>query len=180
MVWLRSNHRQAEAIWLQFGKKGATVQTICYDEARDAALTHGWIDSLIQKFDDDFYLTKFCKRRPRSVWSKVNCSIAERLIESGQMAEAGMAEIRAAQADGRWHGAYEPPSKAEVPADLLAAIHASPQAHECFKTVKATQRYAMIYRTNEAKTPETRAKRIAKFVRMLEDGELIFNAKPKA
>jgi len=113
------------------------------------------------------------------VWSKINCGIAERLIADGLMSEAGMREVNSAKADGRWDRAYEPASKATVPGDLQAAIDASPKAKAFFKSVRGTNRYAMIYRTNDAKTPATRAKRIQQFVEMLERKELIFPAEPK-
>jgi uncharacterized protein YdeI (YjbR/CyaY-like superfamily) len=112
-------------------------------------------------------------RRQRSKWSAKNKARALGLIAEGRMRPQGLAEVEAAKADGRWDAAYAPQSAADVPADLQAAFDANPKAAAFFATLKGANRYAVLYRIGEAKKPETRAARIAKFVAMLERGETL-------
>lgn len=170
--WLVENAESADSVWLQFSKKGSGHTTVTYIEARDEALCFGWIDSVKYGFDEQFYLMRFSQRRPRSVWSKINCGVIEELVASGRMSERGLREVEQAKKDGRWDRAYEPQSTATVPDDLAAAIAANPKAAEFFATLKGSKRYVFIFRTNSAKTEATRAKRIAEFVRMLAEGQV--------
>ncbi len=133
----------------------------------------GWIDGQKAKHDDDFYLQRFTPRTPRSKWSKINRSKAEALIAAGRMEPAGRAAVAAAKADGRWAAAYDPPSTATVPADLRAALAADEKASAFFATLSSQNRFAILYRVQEAKRPDTRARRIAKFVAMCARGETI-------
>lgn len=176
--WLAANHAQPESVWMQFAKKASSHSTISYLEARDEALCYGWIDSVLNKFDDDFYLVKFSHRRQKSIWSKVNVGVVEKLIAEGRMTPHGLKEIEAAKADGRWERAYEPQSTATVPEDLQEAIEANPRAAAFFKTLKGVNRYALIFRVNDAKSPTTREKRIADFVTMLAKGEAPYLIQP--
>ena len=143
-------------------------------EAVEAGLCFGWIDGLMNPYDERFYLIRFTPRRPRSKWSQINVEKADALIEAGRMRPGGMAEIEAAKADGRWADAYPPHSRAEPPPELRAALEASPRAAAFFATLKGANRYGLIYRVLDAKRPETRSKRIAEFVAMLERGETLF------
>jgi len=166
-AWLEANHASSSGVWLLLIKKGSTKSGPTYAEALDVALCFGWIDGQAKKLDDDFSLQRFSPRRPRSVWSQRNRDKVQALIEAGRMRPAGMAEIERARADGRWDAAYAPPSTAEVPDDLQAAIDANPAAAAFFATLDRQNRFALIYRTTTAKKPETRARRIAQFVEML-------------
>jgi uncharacterized protein YdeI (YjbR/CyaY-like superfamily) len=172
-AWFAENHASHSGFWLKIGKGAGAGETVNYAECLRIALCHGWIDGQKKSFDDAFWLQRFTRRTARSKWSKVNCDSAEALIEGGAMRPAGLAAIEAAKADGRWAAAYDPPSTATVPADLAAALAADPQAEAFFATLTKTNRFAILYRTQDAKKPETRAARIAKFVDMCHRHETV-------
>lgn len=172
-TWLEANHAASDGVWLKLIKKGSSQSAPTYVEALEAALCYGWIDGQGRALDADFSLQRFTPRRKRSPWSQRNRDRVQALIDAGRMRPAGFAEIERAKEDGRWDAAYAPPSEAEVPDDLRAAIDASPDAAAFFATIDRQNRFALIYRTNDAKRPETRAKRIAQFVGMLARGETI-------
>jgi uncharacterized protein YdeI (YjbR/CyaY-like superfamily) len=173
-AWLGDQPPSSAGMWLKLAKKGSGIASVSKAEAVDAALCHGWIDGQMNPYDEASWLIRFTPRRPRSKWSLINCERAEALIAAGRMRAAGRAEIEAAKADGRWANAYPPHSRAEPPPDLQAALDASPEAAAFFATLKGANRYGLIYRVLDAKRPETRAKRIAGFVAMLERGETLF------
>ncbi|MEA3034980.1 MAG: hypothetical protein QOH04_739 [Sphingomonadales bacterium] len=173
-AWLERHGAGSAGFWLRLFRKGSGIASVAKAEAVDAALCFGWIDGLMNPYDETSWLIRFTKRRPRSKWSVINRERAEALIAEGRMRPAGLAEVAAAKADGRWADAYPPHSRAEPPPDLQAALDASPKAAAFFATLKGANRYALIYRVLDAKRPETRAKRIAGFVAMLERGETLF------
>jgi uncharacterized protein YdeI (YjbR/CyaY-like superfamily) len=172
-AWLDAHHAASDGVWLEFAKKGSGETTVGYDEALDAALAYGWIDSQVRRLDERFYLQRFTPRRARSPWSKRNRELAEAMIAAGRMHPAGLAEVERAKADGRWERAYDSPANASVPDDLQAALDASPKAAAFFATLSAQNRYAITYRLQDARKPETRARRLATFVEMLERGETL-------
>jgi uncharacterized protein YdeI (YjbR/CyaY-like superfamily) len=137
------------------------------------ALCFGWIDSQKRGLDERHFLQRFTPRRPGGRWSRINREKAEVLIEAGVVRPAGLAEIEAAQADGRWEAAYQGQRTAKVPDDLQRELDASPAAAEFFASLDGANRYAILYRLDEAKKPETRQRRLRKFVAMLERGEKI-------
>jgi uncharacterized protein YdeI (YjbR/CyaY-like superfamily) len=149
------------------------MESVSYAEGLEVALCFGWIDSQKRSFDDKHFLQRFTPRRPRGRWSKVNREKAESLIESGRMRPAGLAEVEAAKGDGRWDAAYAGQREAAVPADLQAELDRSAAAREFFAGLSGANRYAILYRLDEAKRPETRERRLRKFVAMLERGETI-------
>ncbi len=171
--WLEENHDSAAGVWLKIAKKGAPEPSVTYAEALELALCFGWIDSQKRGLDETHFLQRFTPRRPRGRWSKTNRAKAEALIESGRMRPTGLAEVEAAKADGRWEAAYDGQRTAEVPDDLQRALDATPVAREFFQGLDSANRYAVIYRLNDAKKPETRERRLRKFVAMLERGEKI-------
>ena len=171
--WLEAEHADCDGIWVRFPKKGTGLPTVDFVEAIEVALCFGWIDGQRKGLDDTHYLQKFTPRRARSKWSQINVEKADALIASGRMKPAGLAEVERAKADGRWDDAYAPASKIEVPDDLRAALDASPDAAAFFATLTGSSRYAVLYRIHDAKRPETRARRIAQFVEMLERGETV-------
>jgi len=171
--WLDEHHSKSKGIWLKIAKKGAETDTVNYAEALDVALCYGWIDGQKGALDADFWLQKFTPRGPRSKWSKVNREKATALIESGRMKPAGLAEVERAKADGRWEAAYDAQSKASVPEDLQRELDANPDAAAFFATLESYNRYAILYRIQDAKRPETRAQRIEKFIGMLKRGEKV-------
>jgi uncharacterized protein YdeI (YjbR/CyaY-like superfamily) len=171
--WLGKEHARCGGLWLKIAKKGSGVESVSYVEALEVALCFGWIDSQKRGFDEKHFLQRFTPRRPRGRWSRINREKAEALIAGGRMRPAGLAEVEAAQADGRWDDAYEGQRTAEVPADLQRELDASSAAREFFATLDSANRYAIVYRLAEAKRPETRERRLRKFVEMLERGERI-------
>ena len=173
--WLGSHHEKSRGVWLVVSKKGTTTPTrLTYDQALEEALSHGWIDGQAQGRDDKSYRLRFTPRRSRSAWSKRNTVIANRLISEGRMHAAGTAEIERAKSDGRWQAAYHGQATIEVPNDLTAALNAQPAAKAMFQILSAPNRYAVLYRIQDAKRPETRARRIERFVAMLARGETIY------
>lgn len=158
-------------MWLKIAKAGSKQRSVTYAEALDEALCVGWIDGQKRAVDADHWLQRFTPRRPRSKWSRVNTDKAQALIAAGKMQPAGQAEVDAAKADGRWQAAYAPQRLAAVPEDLAVAFAENPAAAEAFEQLDSRNRYAIIYRINDAKRPQTRADRITKFVAMLARGE---------
>ncbi len=173
-AWLAEHHADSDGIWVKFAKKASGIESVVYKEAVHEALRYGWIDGHTKRVDDDWYIQRFTPRRARSRWSKINCAKAEALIASGAMQPAGLAVVARAKADGRWDAAYDAPSTATVPEDLRAALDGDPKASAFFETIDANNRYAILHRLQEAKKPETRARRIEKFVTMLSRGETIY------
>jgi uncharacterized protein YdeI (YjbR/CyaY-like superfamily) len=172
-AWLERNHDQPDGIWLKIAKKGAEEPSVTYAEALDLALCFGWIDSQKRGHDEQHFLQRFTPRRPRGRWSRINREKAEGLIAAGRVRPAGLAEVDAAKADGRWDAAYEGQRTAKVPDDLQRELDASHTAREFFAGLDSANRYAIVYRLNDAKKPETRERRLRKFVAMLERGEKI-------
>jgi uncharacterized protein YdeI (YjbR/CyaY-like superfamily) len=172
-AWLEQSHGSSAGVLLKIAKKGSGQRSVTYAEALELALCFGWIDSQKRGFDEAFFLQRFTPRRPRGRWSKINREKAEALIAAKRMRPAGLAEVEAAKADGRWEAAYAGQGTAEVPEDLQRELDASPAAREFFQGLDGANRYAVIYRLNEAKKPETRERRLRKFVAMLERGEKI-------
>ncbi len=172
-AWLDDHHAEPDGIWLKIAKKGAPEPSVTYAEAVELALCFGWIDGQRRALDATHFLQRFTPRRPRGRWSKINREKAEALIAPGRVRPAGTAEIEAAKADGRWEAAYEGQRTAAVPDDLRRELDASPAAAEFFAGLDSSNRYAIIYRLGEAKKPETRERRLRKFVAMLERGEKI-------
>jgi uncharacterized protein YdeI (YjbR/CyaY-like superfamily) len=171
-VWLGRN-AASSGIWMQIAKKDAQLASITYHEALEVALCHGWIDSQKRRHDAHSFLQKFTPRGPRSVWSRVNRDKAEALIAAGRMKPAGLRAVEQARANGRWDSAYDPQGRAEVPADLRAALDRDPGARAFFETLTGANRYAVLFRIQTAVRPETRARRVQQFVAMLARGETL-------
>jgi len=172
-TWLATHGGNAAGLWLKIAKAGNAASSLTKAQAIDGALCHGWIDGQIDKYDEAWFLTRFTPRKRSSKWSENNRKRAEQLAAEDRVAPAGLAEIEAAKADGRWDKAYAPASTAAEPEDLTAALDAVPAARAFFDTLTGANRYAILYRVQTAKKPETRAARIAKFVGMCARGETI-------
>jgi uncharacterized protein YdeI (YjbR/CyaY-like superfamily) len=171
--WLADNHASSEGVWIKMAKKDAGVPSVRYPEVLESALCFGWIDGRREALDDRHFLQRFTPRRRRSRWSRINRDTAERLIADGSMRPAGLAEVQRAKADGRWEAAYEGQRRSVVPQDLQRELDARPRAKAFYAELSSQNRYAISYRLQDAKKPETRARRLAKFVAMLEAGETI-------
>ncbi len=172
-AWLEDHHAGAEGIWLKIAKKDSGVESVTYAEALELALCFGWIDSQKRGFDERHFLQRFTPRRPRGKWSRINREKVEALIAAGTMRPAGLAEVEAAKADGRWDAAYAGQRTAKVPADLQRELDRNRDAREFFATLDSANRYAILYRLEDAKKPETRERRLRKFVGMLERREKV-------
>lgn len=173
-TWLAKNHATADGIRVKIAKKSSGIRSITFAEALDIALCYGWIDGQSKGLDEQWYWQRFTPRRKRSLWSKRNRENVERLIAEGRMQPAGQAEIDRAKADGRWDAAYDSPATATVPDDLAAALRRSPGARKFFESLDAQNRYAILHRLMTVKRPDTRARKIVKFLEMLERGEKIY------
>jgi uncharacterized protein YdeI (YjbR/CyaY-like superfamily) len=172
-AWLEEHHAAADGVWVQIAKKGTGIDSVRYPEVLDTALCFGWIDGRREALDERFFLQRFTPRRPRSRWSRINREKCEGLIAAGRMRPAGLEQVERARADGRWDAAYEGPRTIGVPEDLQRELDARPEAKAFFESLSSQNRYAILYRLHDAKRPETRARRLATFVSMLEAGETL-------
>ena len=166
--WLAENGTTSAGIWLRFAKKGSGLASVTYPEAVDAALCYGWIDGQVKSEFDTTYRQRYTPRGKRSIWSKINREKVAALIADGRMRPAGLAEVERAKADGRWEAAYDSPKTAAAPPDLLATLAASPKAAAAYAALSSQNRYSIVFQLQTAKKAETRARRIAAFVAMLE------------
>jgi len=174
--WLSANHDRETEIWIQIFKKDSGLPTVTHPQALEIALCWGWIDAIRKPFDDESFLQRFTPRRPKSMWSQVNRDHVARLTAEGRMTPHGQKQVDAAKADGRWDAAYAPIRAVTVetmPADLRAAIEANSRARKTFQTLGKQNLFALVFRTNNMKTPAGRAKKIADLVAMLARGETI-------
>ena len=169
--WMREHHATASCIWVKYAKKKSGIPSIDWNQAVDVALCYGWIDGQSKSLDETYAIQRFTPRGSRSKWSKLNRERVARLTKAGLMQPAGVAEVERAKADGRWDAAYDSAATAKVPDDLAKALAKSAKAKKFFESLSSANRYSILYRLQEAKKPETRARRLAKFVDMLKKGE---------
>jgi len=174
VAWLEEQHNKSDGLWLKIAKKGSGIETVTFQEALNVALCYGWIDGQRARFDERFFLQRFTPRRSRSKWSRVNREKVTKLIETGEMKPSGLREVERAKADGRWDAAYEPQSTATVPDDLLGELEKNDAAREFFSALNSANRYAILYQIQDAKRPETRARRIEKYVAMLAEHKKLY------
>jgi uncharacterized protein YdeI (YjbR/CyaY-like superfamily) len=172
-AWLAENHDTSAGVWLKVAKKGAPRKTVTYAEALEEAIRYGWIDGQKRGFDEHFWLQRFTARGPRSKWSMVNRQKASELIDQGRMHPAGLAQVQAAQRDGRWDQAYEPQSTATVPPDFQEALDRHPAAKAFFETLTGARRYGFLYRLHHATRTDARAKRIESYIALLSAGKTL-------
>lgn len=170
--WMRDNHAKLEdGLWVKFAKKATGLASVTYEEAREVAIIYGWIDGLKNAIDDKYYAIRFTPRRPRSIWSKINCDIAEELIKRKKMRAAGLREVKAAKADGRWDRAYGGQATMPVPKEFARALAKHPTAKKNFAALRATIRYAVLFRIHDAKRETTKQRRIDEFIAALDRGD---------
>lgn len=172
--WLQKNFSKEDAIWLRLYKKNSGAKSINYAEALDVALCYGWIDGLVNKYDEDSYLQRFTPRRPKSLWSKKNVEKVERLIAEGKMKVPGLNEVEKAKADGRWAAAYDSHRTMEIPADLKKFLNKNKKANVFFDSLNKTNKFAIVWRLQTAKKPETREKRMKAIIEKLKNGEKFY------
>jgi uncharacterized protein YdeI (YjbR/CyaY-like superfamily) len=172
-AWLETHHASSRGVWLKVAKKGAGAASVTYAEALDGALAWGWIDGQKRTCDDEWWLQRFTPRTAKSPWSKINRAKAEAMIAAGTMEIPGVAEVERAKRDGRWERAYDGSRASAVPADLAAALARNARAQKFFDALDSANRYAILYRVQTAKKPETRAERITRFVALCARHETI-------
>ncbi len=179
-AWLDENHTTSPGTWLQISKKDSGIRSVSHAEALEVALCYGWIDGQRKKSSDEIWLQRFTPRGERSIWSKVNRAKALALIEAGRMQPAGIAAIERARKNGQWDSAYDAVAAAKIPDDLERELRNNKQAKAFFEQLSSQNRYAILFRLQTAKKPETRAKRLEKFVAMLARNETIYPQRPKS
>lgn len=177
--WLDEQGETSPGAWLRFAKQGAPESTVSKSDAIDCALAYGWVDGQLGRVDAHFFKTRFTPRRAKSAWSQINRERVERLEHAGRMRPSGRAQVDQAKADGRWAAAYAGQSEAVPDADLNAALDAESAARELFDALDSANRFAILYRVQQAKTPEKRAVKIAEMVAMLSRGDTIHPRKAK-
>jgi uncharacterized protein YdeI (YjbR/CyaY-like superfamily) len=177
--WLEEHGAAAAGAWFRFAKQGAPESTVSKSDAIDCALAFGWVDGQLGRLDAQFFKTRFTPRRPKSAWSQINRERVERLEETGRMRPRGQAQVDQAKADGRWAAAYPRQSEAPLDADLRAALDAEPSARDLFERLDSANRFAVLYRVQQARTPEKRSAKIAELVAMLSRGETIHPRRAK-
>jgi uncharacterized protein YdeI (YjbR/CyaY-like superfamily) len=169
--WLAEHHAQSNGVWLRFFKKDSGKKTVVYAEALEEALCYGWIDGQVNKYDAESYIQKFTPRRAKSTWSKRNTAIVERLVKEGKMETAGMQQVELAKADGRWQQAYDSPRNMKVPEDFLEQLSKNKKAKAFFDALNKANQYAIAWRLQTAKKPETREKRLKEILKMMREGK---------
>ena len=169
--WLADNHELQAGVWLKMAKKSSGIRSVNDDEVVDIGLCYGWVSGRRKSFDERYYLQKYVPRRPRSLWSKRNVDKVEMLLAAGRMRAPGMAEMRAAQADGRWDAAYESQKHATVPPDVLAALEDNKEAKDFFDSLDKTYQYRLYLPVLQSRSSKARAARLERMIAMLEAGE---------
>ncbi|MEU9838398.1 YdeI/OmpD-associated family protein [Actinomadura sp. NPDC048032] len=168
-AWLAEHHESGDGAWLKIAKKGSDAASVTITQALEIALCYGWIDSHRRTHDERFYLQRYSRRRKGGSWSRKNVERVEALTAAGRMRPPGLAEVAAAQADGRWAAAYTAQHDATVPPDLAAALATCPQAAARFEALDKTSRYLMILPLLKARTPAGRATRLNRALSELRD-----------
>ncbi|MDE2201162.1 MAG: YdeI/OmpD-associated family protein [Burkholderiaceae bacterium] len=170
-AWLEANGDAVPGAWLRIAKQSADASTVSYAQALESALCYGWIDGQKQAENEHYWLQRFTPRTARSIWSRINKAKAEALIAAGRMRPAGLRVIDQAKRDGRWAAAYASASKSTVADDLQQALDSNPKAKQFFSSLNGQNRYAILFRIQNVKKAETRARKIAQFIDMLNKGE---------
>jgi uncharacterized protein YdeI (YjbR/CyaY-like superfamily) len=170
-AWMAKEHTRVPGLLLRIYKKDSGVSSVTYAEALEQALCFGWIDGQKLPLDANSWMQKFTPRRARSRWSKTNVAHVDRLIREGQMTPAGLKEVEAAKADGRWAAAYDSSANATVPPEFVKELARNAKAKQFYATLNKTNLYSIAYRLQTAKRPETKNKRIKLIIEMLARGE---------
>ncbi len=169
--WLKKNHDRSNGIWLVFYKKHIGKPTLEYDDAVEEALCFGWIDSTIKKLDDEKFVRKFTPRNPDSRWSEPNKKRVNKLIKQGLMTEAGLVRVNDGKKSGAWNKPDRPTISLEVPPELKAALAKNKKAKAFFDQLAPSYKKQYLGWVSMAKRPETRARRVAESISLLEKGK---------
>lgn len=169
--WLEENHLDTNVVWIQFFKKNSGIASVTYAEAVDSALCYGWIDAQLKSIDELSYKQHYTPRRAKSIWSKRNIENIARLTLEARMKAAGLKQVEAAKADGRWQQAYDSPQNMTIPEEFARKLKQNKTASAFYESLNKTNKYAICWRIQTAKRPETKEKRINEIIEMLERGE---------
>lgn len=172
--WLVKNHDKESEIWIGMWKKASGKTGVDYDQALEEALCFGWIDGIVNKYNEESYMQRFTPRRTKSIWSKINVGHIERLTKEGRMMPSGIAAVEAAKKDGRWDAAYASSKNAKATKEFLALLTQNKKALEFYKTLNKSNTYAIYWRIETAKKAETKEKRMKDIIEMLERGEKFY------
>jgi uncharacterized protein YdeI (YjbR/CyaY-like superfamily) len=170
-TWLDKNQAKSSGLWLRIAKKSSDIKSVTYAEALEIAICYGWIDGQKKTCDEFTWLQKFTPRGARSIWSAINREKAGELIRNSQMKPAGLKAIERAKENGQWAAAYDSQSKITLPDDFQTELDKNANAKAFFTTLNSVNRYAILFRLQTARKPETRAKRMRQFIVMLEKHE---------
>jgi uncharacterized protein YdeI (YjbR/CyaY-like superfamily) len=170
-AWLSRNHASKKVVWLTYFKKHTGKPSIPYDDSVEEALCFGWIDGIIKRLDDERCARKFMPRKGRSKWSESNKGRAEKMIREGKMTEVGMAKIEEAKKNGEWFKSQVRPKELVVPFFIEDALKKNRKAQENFNRLAASYRKLYVAWISSAKREETRKKRIAEAIGLLEKNE---------
>jgi uncharacterized protein YdeI (YjbR/CyaY-like superfamily) len=174
-AWLQKHHAASSGVWLVFAKKSSRLPTVSYDDAVEEALCFGWIDGLMHPVDDTFYKQLFTPRTPKSRWAASNKARVEKMIAAGLMTDAGMKMIDLAKRTGTWN-AFDAVEAMTVPDDLKRALKATPAAKKGYDAYTPAVKKQCLYYLNDAKRPETRARRITLIVEAASEGRKPFQS----
>jgi uncharacterized protein YdeI (YjbR/CyaY-like superfamily) len=167
-AWLADNHASASELWVRIYKSASGKPSVTWADCVVEAIRYGWIDGQKKPLDDSSFLQRLSPRKPGSNWSSKNREYAKKLIQEGRMTPAGLAHVEAAKKDGRWEKAYAGSADMEIPQDFLTALNKHPKAKKFFATLDRKNLFSIYYRLHSAKKPQTRAKRMAQILSLLE------------
>ncbi|MDQ3811008.1 MAG: YdeI/OmpD-associated family protein [Chloroflexota bacterium] len=167
-AWLAEHYAQGIGVWLRIARRESGGVGVTIREAGDVALCYGWIDSQRKRLDEHYFLQRYSPRRTGAAWSRVNVERIEALLAGGRMREPGLAEVRAAQADGRWAAAYPPQREASVPREVAALLQANERARRSFEALGKTQRYLLLLPVLKARTATARTAQLQAVLRKLD------------
>ena len=158
-LWLQENHSTKQSVWLIYYKKKSGTPSLSWSEAVDEALCFGWIDSKAKPIDEEKYMQFFTRRKPKSVWSKINKEKVQRLMAAGLITQAGYDSIETAKQNGSWI-ILDDVEELIIPADLENEFNNNAGSKDFFLSLSKSVRKSMLHWIMMAKRPETRQKRI--------------------
>lgn len=169
--WLENNHQSKQSIWLVYYNKQSKIPSISWREAVDEALCFGWIDSTTKKVDDSSFIQYFSKRKPKSIWSKINKEIVQLLIDNNRMTKAGFESIEIAKQNGSWT-ILDEVEELIIPDDLEIAFNRHNDAKDYFLSLSKSTRKIILSWIVLAKRQETKQKRIDEVVESMQKKQL--------
>lgn len=166
-AWLHDNHSVSKGVYLVFYKVSSENESMRWEEAVQVAICYGWIDSTVKKIDDERRQQSFTPRKNKSVWSKLNKTYIEKLIQDDLMHESGLKKIEIAKKNGSWESLDDVENQV-IPVDLNTAFEQNKIAYENYKNFSPSYRKSYLYWLNQAKRIETRMIRIAEIIKLCE------------